>query len=118
MEETVIEPEKAATDKKDDGSVYVDCIRLVEGGQIRRFETLVTKFDLVEYELSHDLSKPILFHAIEHNDDAFVKILLEMEVPLNRSYSVRRHFDGRLALHCSSFLPRSWYQQPRFRMLH
>lgn len=92
MEETVIEPEKPATDKKSDDSIYVDCIRLIEGGHVRRFETIVNKFDIVQYELSHELSKPLLFYAIEHNDEPFVKVLLEMEVSLDRSYSVSLMF--------------------------
>lgn len=78
---------------KDDDSQYVECIRLVEGGHIRRFEHLVSKFDIIQYELNQNTdapSKPLLFYAIEHSDEPFVKVLLEMEVPLDGSYSVSR----------------------------
>ena len=93
MEENLIELEKPTIDRQDDDSMYIDCLRLVEGGHIRRFENLVAKFDVVQYELTHELGKPLLFYAIEHNDEAFVKLLLEMEVSLNRSYSVSERFD-------------------------
>ena len=110
MEETLIEPEKPATDKNDEGAIYVDCIRVVEGGNIRRFESLVTKFDIVQFELSHEVSKPLLFFAIEHNDEPFVKVLLEMEVPLDRSYSVSRTGDSEMnVLIFSLILFRSWF---------
>lgn len=79
------------TQQKDADTQYVDCIRLVDGGHIRRFESLVAKFDIIQYESNpkdDGPSKPLLFYAIEHGDETFVKILLEMEVPLNKSYSV------------------------------
>ena len=76
------------TNVKDDGAQYVDCIRFVEGGHVRRFENTVAKFDVVQYELNDGPSKSLLFYAIEHSDEVFVKVLLEMEVPLNKSYSV------------------------------
>ena len=60
---------------KDDETQYVECIRLVEGGHIRRFENLVAKFDVIQYEESQATdgpSKPLLFYAIEHNDESFV----------------------------------------------
>jgi len=94
MEDT-IEHEKSAIDNnnKDDEAQYVDCIRLVEGGHIRRFENTVAKFDIVQYE-SNDgddgPTKPLIFYAIEHNDEAFVKVLLEMEVLLDKSYLVSK----------------------------
>jgi hypothetical protein len=78
---------------KDDGTQYVDCIRLVDGGHIRRFENVVSKFDIIQYESNDDddgPTKPLIFYAIEHNDEPFVKFLLEMEVPLDKSYSVSR----------------------------
>lgn len=91
------EHEKSAPDNqqtsRDDDSQYVECIRLVEGGHIRRFEHLVFKFDIIQYESKQDddaPSKPLLFYAIEQNDEPFVKVLLEMEVPLEKSYSVSR----------------------------
>ena len=90
MEDVVAEPEKPVTDKKDDVTQYLDCVRLVEGGHIRRFENAVTKFDVVQFELNKHPNKPLLFYAIEHNDEVFVKLLLEMEVPLNKSYTVSR----------------------------
>jgi hypothetical protein len=79
------------SNNKDDETQYLDCIRLVEGGHIRRFESFITKFDIIQYELNDEdngLTKPLIFYAIEHNDEVFVKVLLEMEVPLNKSYSV------------------------------
>lgn len=88
MEDVVAEPEKPVTDKKDDVTQYLDCVRLVEGGHIRRFENAVIKFDVVQFELHKHPNKPLLFYAIEHNDEVFVKLLLEMEVPLDKSYSV------------------------------
>ncbi len=84
---------QSSIDIKDDAALYIDCIRLVEGGHIRRFENLAAKFDIVQYELNDEddgPTKPLIFYAIEHNDETFVKILLEMEVPLNNSYSVSR----------------------------
>ncbi len=92
MEDT-IEYEKSSVDNnsKDDGTQYVDCIRLIEGGHIQRFENLVAKFDIIQYELNDEENgptKPLIFYAIEHNDEKFVKILLQMEVPLNKSYTV------------------------------
>ena len=75
----------------DETNRYVDCIRLVEGGHVRRFETTVVKFDLVQYE-SNDgeqrSNKPLIFYAIERNNDAFVRLLLEMEVSLDKKYTV------------------------------
>jgi hypothetical protein len=94
MEDT-IEYEKSSADnnRKDDGTQYVDCIRLIEGGHIQRFENLVTKFDIIQYELKDEdrgPTKPLIFYAIERDDEKFVKILLQMEVPLNKSYTVSR----------------------------
>jgi hypothetical protein len=95
MEDT-LEHEKSAIDiniTKDADAQYVNCIRLIEGGHIRRFENIVAKFDIVQYELNDaddGPTKPLIFYAIEHNDETFVKILLEMEVSLNKSYSVSR----------------------------
>lgn len=98
MEDPIVN-EKSAFDntnndpQKDAESKYVDCIRLVEGGNIRRFEIFVQKFDVVDYELNDENggpTKPLLFYTIEHNDEAFLKYLLDMEVPLNKSYSVSR----------------------------
>ncbi|CAF0815785.1 unnamed protein product [Rotaria sordida] len=88
MDDT-IEHEKSVTDNsnKNDEAQYVDCIRLVEGGHIRRFENIVAKFDIIQYELNDGPSKPLIFYAIEHNDEPFLKVLLEMEIPLNKSYS-------------------------------
>ena len=95
--EDITEHEKATIENpnnnKDDGTQYVDCIRLVEGGHIRRFENTVAKFDIVQYELNDEddgPTKPLLFYAIEHSDETFVKVLLEMEVPLDKSYSVSK----------------------------
>jgi hypothetical protein len=78
---------------KDEGTLYVDCVRLVEGGYTRRFEHVAAKFDIVEYELNDGPAKPLLFYAIEHNDEAFIRTLLEMEVPLDKKYSVSRVLD-------------------------
>jgi hypothetical protein len=89
MDET-IEHEKLPIDNKDDGAEYIDCIRLVEGGHMRRLENAVAKFDIVQYELNDGPTKPLIFYAIEHNDETFVKFLLDMEVPLDKSYSVSR----------------------------
>jgi hypothetical protein len=92
MEDT-IEPDKSANDNTHNEAQYVDCIRLVEGGHIRRFESAVEIFDVVEYESNDnddEATKPLIFYAIEHDDETFVKVLLEMEVPLNKSYSVSR----------------------------
>ena len=86
--------ERSPDEEKDDGALYIDCIRLVEGGHVKRFEYVAAKFDVVHYELTDGPSKPLLFYAIEHNDEIFAKLLLEMEVPLEKSYSVDddRHF--------------------------
>ena len=93
MEDT-LEQEHSTVDPsqpKDADSQFVDCIRLVEGGHIRRFETFAAKFDIVHYESNpkdDGPTKPLIFYAIEHGDETFVKVLLEMEVLLNKSYSV------------------------------
>ncbi|CAF3929152.1 unnamed protein product [Rotaria magnacalcarata] len=83
-----------ANNTKDDAAAqYVECLRLVEGGNIRRFENAVAKFDFVQYEsIDGDdaPTKSLLFYAIEHNDEPFVKVLLEMEVSLDKSYTVSR----------------------------
>ena len=53
----------------------------------------MAKFDFIQYELNDEneaSGKSLLFYAIEHNDETFVKVLLEMEAPLNKSYSVSR----------------------------
>jgi len=84
--------DKSSFDNEDDGALYIDCIRLVEGGHMRRFEYVATKFDIVQYELNDRTNKPLIFYAIEHNDEVFVKILLDMEIPLNKKYSVRIGF--------------------------
>lgn len=94
MEDT-LEHEKSAFDNnnKDDDTQYVDCIRFVEGAHIRRFENIAAKFDIVQYELNDEdggPTKPLIFYAIEHNDETFVKVLLEMEVPLDKAYSVSK----------------------------
>jgi len=81
--------DKSSVDNEDDGAFYTNCIRLVEGGHIRRFEYVAAKFDIVQYELNDRTNKPLIFYAIEHNDEVFVKILLDMEIPLNKKYSVR-----------------------------
>lgn len=76
---------------KDDATQYLDCIRLVEGGHLGRFQSLASKFNLVRYEASDGDDrpvKPLLFYAIECNDEPFVRLLLDMEVPLNKTYSV------------------------------
>jgi len=80
---------QSSIDIKDDAALYIDCIRLVEGGHIRRFENLAAKFDIVQYELNDGPSKSLIFYAIEHNDETFVKTLLNMEIPLDKKYSVR-----------------------------
>ena len=84
--------EKSPFDTPDDAALYVNCIRLVEGGHVRRFENTVAKFDIVQYELNEGPSKSLLFYAIEQNDEIFVKVLLEMEVPLDKKYSVNLFF--------------------------
>ncbi|CAF0926826.1 unnamed protein product [Rotaria sordida] len=80
--------DKSTFDTPDNATLYVECIRLIEGDHIRRFENLANKFDLVQYELNDGVSKPLLFYAIEHNNETFVKILLDMEVPLDKKYSI------------------------------
>ena len=84
--------EKSPFDTSDDAALYVNCIRLVEGGHVRRFENAVVKFDIIQYELNDKASKPLLFYAIEHDDETFVKVLLEMEVPFDKKYSVSLFF--------------------------
>lgn len=79
-------------ESKDDSSLYLDCVRFVEGGHVRRFENLARKFDLVQYELNDGPSKSLLFYAIEHNDEMFMKILLDMEIPLEKKYTVSYFF--------------------------
>lgn len=86
------DPDKSPSDTIDDAALYMDCIRLVEGGHVRRFENAAAKFDVVQYELNNGPSKSLLFYAIEHNVEAFVKILLDMEIPLDKKYSVRMFF--------------------------
>ncbi|CAF0857001.1 unnamed protein product [Adineta ricciae] len=87
-----IENEKSIVDKNnakqdDDDAQYIECIRLVEGGHLRRFENLVKYFDVVQYESDDKATKPLIFYAIERNNDPFVKFLLQMEIPLNKSYT-------------------------------
>lgn len=103
MEDAVSEVEKTitatVTEENADNNTYLECTRLVEGGNVRRFETLATKFDVIDYEATHELKKPLLFYAIEHNDEAFVKLLLEMEISFEKSYSVRKtNFQFRTAV--------------------
>ncbi|CAF0946930.1 unnamed protein product [Rotaria sp. Silwood1] len=88
MDDTTNDYEKSAFDTPDDAALYVECIRLIEGSHVRRFENAANKFDLVQYELNDGVSKSLLFYAIEHNNVAFVKTLLDMEVPLNKKYTV------------------------------
>jgi hypothetical protein len=88
MDEFDVDEENLPTDNVDDESKYVDCIRLVQGEHVRRFENVVAKFDIVNHELNNSLNKSLLFYAIENNNETLVKILLEMDVPLNKSYSV------------------------------
>ncbi|CAF2312384.1 unnamed protein product [Rotaria sp. Silwood2] len=94
MDDTIAHEQSVVDNiNKNDEAQYVDCIRLVEGGHIRRFENIVSKFDIVQYELNDENdgpSKPLIFYVIEHNDETFLKVLLEMEIPLNKSYSVSR----------------------------
>ncbi|UJR25833.1 hypothetical protein I4U23_007183 [Adineta vaga] len=73
---------------KDDGTQYIDCIRLVEGGHLRRFENFVKNFDILQYESNDEPTKPLLFYAIERNNEQFVKFLLQMEIPLKKSYTL------------------------------
>lgn len=82
------ERENSTLENPDDGTLHGECIRLVECGNVRRFESLALKFDLVQYELSDEVSKPLIFYAIERNDETFVKVLLGMEIPLDKRYSV------------------------------
>ncbi len=93
--------EKSSYDDKDEATLYTDCIRLVEGGHMRRFKNIATTFDIVQYELNDGPSKSLLFYAIEHNDEIFVKLLLDMEIPLAKKYSVRICFQGLGNLTCS-----------------
>jgi hypothetical protein len=81
--------DRPVDEDKDEATVYTDCIRLVEGGHTRRFAYIASKFDVVRYELNDGPTKSLLFYAIEHNDEAFVKLLLDMEIPLEKKYSVR-----------------------------
>ncbi|CAF0878065.1 unnamed protein product [Didymodactylos carnosus] len=76
-----------STLQDDTGLQYVDCIRLIDGGQLHKFESLVMKHDLIKMETTTN-NKPLLFNAIEHNDENFVRLLLEMEVPLDKTYGV------------------------------
>jgi hypothetical protein len=82
--------DQPAVEIKDDATLYLDCVRLIEGNQIRRFENAVAKFDIVRYELNDGPPKSLLFYAIERNDETFSKMLLDMEVPLDKKYSVSR----------------------------
>ena len=95
MDETY-DRDRSTYDVKDDSTQYLDCIRLLEGGHMRRFESLASKFDLVRYESGDGderPAKPLLFYAIEHNDEPSVRLLLDMEVPLDKTYSVSRRLD-------------------------
>lgn len=80
--------DKPVVEAKDDASLYLDCVRLVEGGHVRRFESAVAKFDIVQYELDDGPSKSLLFYAIERGDPVMTKMLLDMEVPLEKEYTV------------------------------
>lgn len=83
--------EKSSFENKDEASQYLDCIRLVEGGHLRRFESVAAKFDIVAFENSdgeNQPTKPLIFYAIDHNDETFLRVLLEMEIPLDKKYSV------------------------------
>lgn len=80
--------ENTASEAPDDATLYVDCIRLLEGGHVQRFENIASKFDMIRYELSDGPSKSLLFYAIELNNEEFVNILLEMEVSLDKKFSV------------------------------
>lgn len=105
------------TQAKDADSQYLDCIRLVEGGHIRRFENFAAKFDIVHYESNPNddgPTKPLLFYAIEHGDETFVKVLLEMEVSLNKSYLVSVNQQSNLLL--IEEFSRSWLQHHRYPM--
>ncbi len=84
--------DQSVSDAQDGETLYIDCIRLVEGGHLRRFEKVAAKFDIVQYELNDGPSKSLLFYAIEHNDEIFVKTLLDMGIPVNKKYSVRMFF--------------------------
>lgn len=86
--------DKPLDEEKDDAALYLDCTRLLEGGHVKRFESIATKFDIVQYESHDGPSKPLLFYAIEHNDEVFVKLLLEMEVPLDKIYTVESLFES------------------------
>jgi hypothetical protein len=90
MDET-LDPNKSDDNGKDDASKYLDCIRLIEGGKQNPFARLTAKFDLVNYEKNdgnNGPSKSLLFYAIEQNNDEFVRILLEMEISLDKKYTV------------------------------
>lgn len=96
------EREKTSAEIKDEASQYLDCIRLVEGGHLRRFEYVAAHFNLVQYEMNiaeNQSMKPLLFYAIDHNDEKFVRVLLDMEIPFQKKYSVG---SGRLSK-CSMF---------------
>lgn len=88
MEDNVSESEKPIPETNDDVIQYIECTRLVEGGNLRRFETIVAKFDVVQHEFDYQVAKSLLFFAIEHNDEIFVKTLLDMEIPYEKSYPV------------------------------
>ena len=90
--------EKSPYDAPDGAALYLNCIRLVEGGHVRRFENAVATFDIIYYELNEGPSKPLLFYAIEQNNEMFVKILLEMEVPIDKKYSVSLFFFSELEM--------------------
>ena len=90
MEDTY-DRDKSIYDIKDDATQYLDCIRLLEGGHMGRFQSLASKFNLVRYESGDGDDrpvKPLLFYAIERNDEPFVRLLLDMEVPVDKTYSV------------------------------
>ncbi|UJR23078.1 hypothetical protein I4U23_026101 [Adineta vaga] len=80
--------DKPIVEAKDDATLYLDCVRLLESGQVRRFENAVANFDIVQYELNDGPSKSLLFYAIERDDQVLTKLLLDMEVPLDKEYSI------------------------------
>lgn len=87
--------DKSAYEVKDNATQYLDCVRLVESGNLRRFQQFASTFDLVRYESNEGENRPsksLLFYAIEHNDEPFVQLLLNMEVPLEKTYSVSRNY--------------------------
>lgn len=106
MDENFDQDQKTDGENIDRANQYVELTRFVEGGHFRRFEEAVRKFNVVEYELTEEDDRPsksLIFYAIEAFDEGFVRLLLNMELPLDQKYTVSRDekFNSRITFSLS-----------------